>query len=43
MNEEEVPYKCGCGGSLKKTKDKVEFFGIEDEIKERKIFAMEKN
>ena len=68
MNEEEVPYKCGCGGSLKKTKVNVEFFGIdfglrdaevcmacgseyldqetlkeiEKEIKDRKIFALEK-
>ena len=68
MNAEEVPYKCSCGGSLKKTKVEVEFFGIdfglrdaevctacgseyldqdtlkviEKEIKERKIFALEK-
>jgi len=68
MNEEEVPYKCSCGGSLKKTQVEVEFFGIdfglrdaevctacgseyldqetlkviEEEIKERKIFALEK-
>jgi hypothetical protein len=68
MNEEEVPYKCSCGGSPKKTKVEVEFFGIdfglrdaevctacgseyldhdtlkviEKEIKERKIFALEK-
>jgi hypothetical protein len=65
MNEE-VPYKCSCGGNLKKTKVEVEFFGIdfglrdaevctacgseyldqealreiENEIKERKIFAL---
>ncbi len=69
MNEEEVPYKCGCGGNLKKTKVEVEFFGIdfglrdaevctacgaeylnqetlkeiEEEIKDQKIFAIEKN
>jgi len=68
MNEEKVPYKCNCGGNLKKTKVEVEFFGIdfglkdaevcmacgaeyldqetlkeiEKEIKERKIFALEK-
>ncbi len=68
MNEEEIPYKCSCGGSLKKTKVEVEFFGIdfglrdaevcsvcsseyldqetlkeiEKEIKERKIFALER-
>ncbi|MEA3487863.1 MAG: hypothetical protein U9R10_01250 [Euryarchaeota archaeon] len=68
MNEEEVPYKCSCGGSLKKTKVEVEFFGIdfglrdaevcrscgseyldqetlkeiEKEVKEQRIFALEK-
>ena len=68
MNEEIIPYKCSCGGNLKKTKVEVEFFGIdfglrdaevcsacgaeyldqetlkdiEKEIKERKIFALER-
>ncbi|HJH25861.1 MAG TPA: hypothetical protein C5S37_03600 [Methanophagales archaeon] len=37
MNEEEVPYKCGCGGNLKKTKVKVEFFGIDFGLRDAEV------
>ena len=37
MNEEEVPYKCSCGGSLKKTKVEVEFFGIDFGLRDAEV------
>lgn len=69
MREEILPYKCSCGGALKKSKCSVEFYGIdfgikdceactscgseyldqevmkklEEEVKKRKIFALERN
>ena len=68
MSEEILPYKCNCGGTLKKSHTQVEFFGIdfgirkcevctkcnseylddevlneiEKEVKERKLFGVEK-
>ncbi len=29
MTDEKIPYKCSCGGNLRKTKVEVEFFGID--------------
>lgn len=69
MKEEILPYKCSCGGTLKKSQCSVEFYGIdfgirdcevctscgseyldqevmqklEEEVKKRKIFALERN
>ena len=68
MEKEILPYKCNCGGILKKSHTQVEFFGIdfgvrecevctkcsseylsneileeiEKEVKERKLFGLEK-
>jgi hypothetical protein len=36
---EEIPYKCSCGGNLKKTKIQVEFFGIDFGLKDGEICA----
>mgnify|MGYP001573715769 CR=1 FL=1 len=33
MVEEIIPYKCNCGGTLKKSHTQVEFFGIDFGIK----------
>ncbi|MFQ6136930.1 MAG: hypothetical protein ACE5PM_07105 [Candidatus Hydrothermarchaeales archaeon] len=69
MKEEVIPYKCTCGGTIKKSKCNIEFYGIdfgirecevctscgseyldqkvmeelEEEVKKRKIFALERN
>ena len=37
MNEKEVPYKCSCGGSLKKTKVEVGFFGIDFGLRDAEV------
>ena len=37
MTEEILPYKCNCGGTLKKSHTQVEFFGIDFGIKECEV------
>lgn len=37
MSEEIIPYKCNCGGTLKKSHTQVEFFGIDFGIKECEV------
>lgn len=37
MGEEVLPYKCNCGGKLKKSHTQVEFFGIDFGIKECEV------
>jgi hypothetical protein len=37
MNEEKVPYKCSCGGNLKKTKVEEEFFGIDFGLRDAEV------
>tara|TARA_Y100000310_G_C20649244_1_gene798446 strand:+ start:1086 stop:1433 length:348 start_codon:yes stop_codon:yes gene_type:complete len=37
MTEEILPYKCKCGGTLKKSHTQVEFFGIDFGIKECEV------
>lgn len=37
MAEEILPYKCNCGGILKKSHTQVEFFGIDFGIKECEV------
>lgn len=39
MLEEILPYKCSCGGILKKSNCNVEFFGIDFGIKECEVCA----
>ncbi len=34
---EEIPYKCSCGGNLKKTKVPVEFFGIDFGVRDAEV------
>ena len=42
--EKILPYKCRCGGTLKKSQTNVEFFGIDFGIKEKNIkVRIEKN
>ena len=36
MNKE-IPYKCSCGGELKRSKVKVEFFGIDFGLKDAEV------
>jgi len=36
MNDE-IPYKCSCGGELKRTKVEVEFFGINFGLKDAEV------
>ena len=36
MNKE-IPYKCTCGGELKRSKVEVEFFGIDFGLKDAKV------
>lgn len=37
MTEEILPYKCNCGGVLKKSQTQVEFFGIDFGIRECEV------
>ena len=37
MQEKILPYKCNCGGTLKKSHTQVEFFGINFGIKECEV------
>jgi hypothetical protein len=37
MKEEVIPYKCTCGGKLKKSKVEVEFFGIDFGLKDAEV------
>ena len=37
MKEEILPYKCKCGGILKKSRTQVEFFGIDFGIRECEV------
>ena len=37
MAEKILPYKCGCGGILKKSQTHVEFFGIDFGIRECEV------
>ena len=39
MNEE-IPYKCSCGGDLKKAKVKVEFFGIDFGLRDAEVCTL---
>lgn len=34
---DEIPYKCSCGGSLKKTKVPVEFYGIDFGLRDAEV------
>ena len=40
---EEIPYKCSCGGNLKKTKVPVEFFGIDFGLRDAVYTAIVEN
>lgn len=37
MSEQILPYKCNCGGTLKKSHTQVEFFGIDFGIRECEV------
>lgn len=37
MSEKILPYKCNCGGTIKKSHTQVEFFGIDFGIKECEV------
>lgn len=37
MQEEILPYKCSCGGTLKKSHTQVEFYGIDFGVRECEI------
>jgi len=39
MNRE-IPYKCSCGGELKKSKVEVEFFGINFGLKDAEVCTL---
>ncbi len=39
MNDE-IPYKCSCGGDLKKSKVDVEFFGIDFGLKDAEVCTL---
>ena len=37
MADEKIPYKCSCGGNLRKTKVEVEFFGIDFGLRDAEV------
>ena len=37
MTDEKIPYKCSCGGNLRKTKVEVEFFGIDFGLRDAEV------
>jgi len=37
MVDEKIPYKCSCGGNLRKTKVEVEFFGIDFGLRDAEV------
>ena len=37
---EEIPYKCTCGGKLKRSKVEVEFFGINFGLKDAEVCSL---
>ena len=37
MNDEILPYKCNCGGTLKKSHASIDFFGIDFGIRECEV------
>ena len=39
MKEKILPYKCNCGGTLKKSHTQVEFFGIDFGVRECEVCA----